>query len=317
MTQIRRIPNADTISVGRPITRLGISFFPLYLHGHDLPPITSGAKAGLQINELQRATVQSLVVHNPMKTPILIVEGEQLDGGKQNRIVNASVLVGPDSTVEIPVSCVEAGRWGQDREYKHADAFSAPRIRHQTQASVTEAVSNQGGRLSDQGLVWAAVDDTLNDLRLRSATQDALEAGRIYEQDYERHKARKDLTDKGPLRRQCGLAISHGYWVTEIQLFGSPHLLATHWKAIIGSQLLAQPRDYGSPSSSRVLRVLARFATSPVKAVDGIGMGRELRVMDEEGFGQALTLDGTIVHASYYTRREEMQSSSPRPGPTP
>ena len=37
--------------------------------------------------------------------------GEQLAGGKQNRVLNASILVPAKSELPIPVTCVERGRW--------------------------------------------------------------------------------------------------------------------------------------------------------------------------------------------------------------
>jgi hypothetical protein len=51
-------------------------------------------------------------VQNGAKRPVLILDGEELVGPKQNRIVNLTILVAAASTLEIPVTCVEAGRWG-------------------------------------------------------------------------------------------------------------------------------------------------------------------------------------------------------------
>jgi hypothetical protein len=51
---------------------------------------------------------------------VLILDGEELVGAKQNRIVNTTILVAAGAEIVIPVSCVEQGRW----TYK-SDAFSS------------------------------------------------------------------------------------------------------------------------------------------------------------------------------------------------
>ena len=62
-----------------------------------------------------------MVVENPTDLPILIYEGEQINGAQQNRSVDGSVLVPAKSAVPVPVSCIERGRWDLAR---HADAFA-------------------------------------------------------------------------------------------------------------------------------------------------------------------------------------------------
>ena len=70
------IPKLDTLAIGWPITRLGVSFFPVYLAANDLPVITTGEASGLVLNELDEPSVQALRVHNPGDKLVLVVEGE-------------------------------------------------------------------------------------------------------------------------------------------------------------------------------------------------------------------------------------------------
>jgi hypothetical protein len=57
-------------------------------------------------------SVPNLRVINRGDGPLLIPEGEILVGGKQNRVVNVTVLVAAGATFTLPVNCVEQGRWG-------------------------------------------------------------------------------------------------------------------------------------------------------------------------------------------------------------
>ena len=100
-------PQLETVAIGSPITRLGVSFFPVYLTANGLPPIATGEASGLVIDELDEASVGTLRVRNPGDKAVLVVEGEHFIGGKQNRALNATVLVPAKADLEIPVSCLE------------------------------------------------------------------------------------------------------------------------------------------------------------------------------------------------------------------
>ena len=76
------IANLDTAAaVGAPIARLGVSFFPVFLPGNELPAIATGEASGLLIDELDAASVQALRMANPTDKPVLVVEGEHFLGG--------------------------------------------------------------------------------------------------------------------------------------------------------------------------------------------------------------------------------------------
>ncbi len=59
----------------------------------------------------ESGSVPELRFVNNGAQPVFILDGEELVGAKQNRVVNLSLLVPAKSTLTIPVSCVEAGRW--------------------------------------------------------------------------------------------------------------------------------------------------------------------------------------------------------------
>ena len=93
----------DQVAVGWPVSREGLSFFPLYLAANELPAMLTGADSGLDIGELDMPEVRALKARNPRDKPVLLVEGEHFVGGDQNRSVNVTVLVSAGSELEIPV----------------------------------------------------------------------------------------------------------------------------------------------------------------------------------------------------------------------
>ena len=294
------LPRLETVAVGSPITRLGVSFHPVYVGGNPLPEIATGDSSGLVVEELETAAVETLSARNPTKTPILIVEGEHLIGGKQNRNVNVTVLVPPMTNLEIPVTCVEQGRWDQAREYRRAPSLTPRRVRLRNQAAVHESMRATGSRHGDQGAVWDAVDEVLGDLDTESETSAVADGDAVYQRDGRRLRAAEELASLGPLPAQCGIAVSHGRHVVAIELFGSHSLLASHWSAVIRSHLLEPVRPEGRPSATAVLELFRLFGRVLPRQSPGIGLGHEHRVKHVRIVGQALTLDSSIVHASAF-----------------
>jgi len=296
----RGIPNLERAAVGRPITRLGISLFPVYLLGNDLPEIATGPNSGLVIEELQASRVPSLEVANPTNRPILIPEGEQLISGLQDRVLNTSVLVAPSTHLDIPVSCLEQGRWGDLRAFGRGRAFAPRRTRRAKNASVADSVRREGSRRSDQAAVWNAVDEELAHLGVHSGTRAVRDAEQFLRRDRQRAHAIRSLARRGPLPGQCGVVVAHGRRVVTIEVFGNHDLLLPHWEGLVRSHLMERPTANGRPSASLVLHRIRRFAGAAKLVNRGVGLGTEVHVNDRRTVGQALTHRGAIVHASAF-----------------
>ena len=103
-------------------------------------------------------SVPLLLVENKGDARVLFLEGEELVGAKQNRILNTSVLIAGHAKVKIPVSCVEQGRWGYKSKYFGSSGSHSPsKLRRTLKASVTRSVSEDRGHSSDQSAVWKEV----------------------------------------------------------------------------------------------------------------------------------------------------------------
>jgi hypothetical protein len=98
----------------------------------DITTLDEARRSGtLLITERAQATVPELIVDNRGKVPVLLLAGEILVGGKQNRILIEDVLLPPLSGVRpLGVYCVEQGRWNDgSREFSSKGSFAQPRLR--------------------------------------------------------------------------------------------------------------------------------------------------------------------------------------------
>lgn len=287
-------------SVGTPITREGVSFFPVYLQQAD-PGVITGPEAMVEVTEQVGASVPSLAVRNPHAMPVLIAEGETLNGGWQNRVVNTSVLVPGSSAIDLPVSCVEAGRWGGEREFGRRGPKAPRRVRRSTTVGVSKNLRSLNSRHSDQGKVWAAVDHELDALGVRAETR-AVENLIAREQyDEQLSEAIAELCNRGPLPGQSGVVITQGRRVVAAEVYATPEMLAACWETVVRGYLLeARAVPQGRPSASKALRFLDHVAKGVISVNPGVGLGQELRIETPKIAGQALINEGLLIHASAF-----------------
>lgn len=287
-------------SVGSPITRAGVSFFPVYMH-QEAPNILTGPDGQVQFTERPGASVPTLVVVNSNPTPVLITEGETLNGGWQNRVVNVSVLVPAAAELEIPVSCVEAGRWGGQREFGRRGPKAPRRVRRGATMSVTDNLRLSQSRHSDQGAVWQAVDFELQASGIEAPTRAVDELVERERRDHRLADAIAELCASGPLPGQCGIVVTHGRRVVSAEVYGSPELLAAAWETLVRGFLLeARGDSTNAPSATKALRFLEKASKRVVTVGEGVGLGQEHRISSSKIAGQALTLNDVLVHASAF-----------------
>ena len=295
------ITQLERASIGRPITRGGVSLFPIYFHG-DAGIDIAARPSDVQITEQGSAEVPTITVTNPGRRPTLLVEGETVTGGQQNRVLNVSVLVPAGATINVPVSCVEAGRWeGGRSRFERGRTFAPRRVRRVKNATVSESIRRGDSKRSDQGAVWGTIDFELNRLNVQSSTRALHASEMLLDADNRVGEAVQQLVEAGPLPGQCGIVIGHGKRIVSAEVFATPELLAANWEALIRAAMLDVPAGIeGRPSVSRALRFVNRLATASGTRSAGVGLGEELHVRTSRLVGQALTLDGVVVHASAF-----------------
>ncbi len=295
------LPTLDHSSVGRPITRCGVTIFPVFVHGPILD-IATGPKSGVVITEQPSAEVPMLVADNPTKDLVLLVAGETVLGGLQNRVLNVSVLLPAKSRVLVPVSCVEHGRWREGGEFRSGGSFATRRVRRAKVATVGDNVRIHDVKTADQGLVWGMVDSELGRLDTVSASGSLSAAEAHIDTDRHLAEAIRELENLGPLPGQCGAVVAHGSRVVSAEVFATTAMLAQHWAALVRGLLLDAPdgKVVGRPSATRALRFLHRVAKSTSTVTAGVGLGSEHHIRTSRLVAQALVVDEVIVHATAF-----------------
>lgn len=244
--------------------------------------------AGLtQVSEVSEdGSVGSLRVSHQGKRALLLVDGEHVAGGKQNRIFNSSLVIPAGATVTVRVSCVEHGRW---RYQSHRHQASETTVNSFTRSAklrrVADSVARGRGTDADQHAVWDDVDQFLCCSRTESRTGAFSDAF-----DQRREVADQQLRELSPQPGQVGIAAVCEGRLLSMDVFGSPALFSRGF-AKIGRGLLAEVYQPGKPS---------RQAVAVVKrAIKALGAAREAEVHTDQTPGCSPTLHGRVKGAVF------------------
>jgi hypothetical protein len=195
-------------------------------------------------------SVNQLVLVNHSKRPLLLLSGELVSGGKQDRIIAKDRIVAPlGDPLPLNVFCVEHGRWSSGSQFGSAKTIVHPSVREQ--AAVKQ----------EQGEVWAAV--TAGSVAPRSAAAPAPRVAssdlaatiqseaptQSYSKIYEskrvsgsvetlvneiQRRFRKETSGlKG--ERVVGVVVAYGGEVAWSDIFASDELFERYWNKLLRS----------------------------------------------------------------------------------
>ena len=102
-------------------------------------------RAGVRLSERPDPSVPQVRVINPADQPALLTAGTILRGGMQTRIVSGSVLLPTEEPVELPVSCVERGRWSGGASFELTAKVSPRPVRARPQSPPSPQIGTGAG----------------------------------------------------------------------------------------------------------------------------------------------------------------------------
>jgi len=309
-------------SIGAPQRHLHLTVFPIVAErDRSLPYLLLAdamASGLLTIQELGDGTVPMLGVKNQGKRPVLIIDGEQLIGAKQNRMTNRTILLAPESVTEIPVSCMEEGRWHfVSDEFQPAPHHAPSKVRSKARRAESRASRDTGSashrHLSEaQGEVWDEIrkyEDKLG----RASDTGALDAM------YRQRAGELDvwLDAFPPVEHQVGLlAFTHAE-VLGMDALGAPSLYLTlHRRILTGYVMdaLAAGNGTGAPDARKprvptpveepqALEFVEALRTAAREPSETVGLG-EYRILKGSVLGGELVQGGQLVHLSAFPLEE-------------
>ena len=240
-------------------------------------------------------------VVNKAPRRVLILDGEELVGAKQNRIVNTTIVVEAYSTTVIPVSCVEQGRW----DYRGAGFRSEGRVmsaelRSMKACQVHDSVRERGEFRSDQGALWDGIEEKAT--RMRAASPSMAMAS-IYEK--ETPTLREYVARFRPVDMQIGAVLMVNGRIAGLDSFAGPGSFSKYFKKIVESYALDaidrfEPKKEHKVPRGDVSAFLEGAVSAGVESRPSVALGTDCRIASDKLTGFALALDGKVLHLAMF-----------------
>jgi len=258
----------------------------------------------IAVREKDNAQVSAVEVRNDSEHHILLMAGEVITGGRQNRMIRSDILLQPRSGfVEIAVYCGEKERWsGRVEGFSSGGVVAHPELRKSVAAG------------AEQGAIWSQIDAQSERAKVSSPTHD-------YHQVYQDKEVSRQLDDYAAQFRRMPRAATVGavaVWGNRIigcDIFSDPDLFSREWGKLLrsyGFDVLYREKSASSLTATDVRRFLDRAVSARYNERNTPGAGRLFEISGAAE-GAALIWNAETVHVSLFG--ETVRYTPPPPPP--
>jgi hypothetical protein len=255
----------------------------------------------LEVTEVsEQGSVPNLRVKNRADRDVIILDGEQLVGAKQNRIVNTTVVVPARETVEIPVTCVEQRRWHYTSDrFSSGASHSYSSLRSLKHSSVTRSLRSTGRHYSDQSEVWG--DISAKAARMRTPT-DTLAMSDVFERSVsDEDESRLEVSLPHQPRQVGYFAFVRGGFAGG-DVFGSERLCRAKLNKLLrGHYLDSLDAGVRFPRLS-VEQVVGQVRAAELEQFAAVGKGAELRFEAGDVQGSCSVVGEFVPHLAVFPK---------------
>lgn len=271
----------------------------------DLMSLKIGLNLGLvEISEINSdGQVGKVKVINNAVTPLLILDGEEMIGAKQNRIVNSTVIIPAKSEKIVPVSCTESGRWHYKSDYfSYSNHMASSRVRRDKQSSVSLSLRRHRTFESNQKEVWHNIRETERDLKLSNETCALHDSYTKKYMDIKDYKNAFSIHDN-----QNGLVTYINGKPVGFEMIYNSTIYKEYHEKLLESYILdaisKQDDDFEENDFDEEL-FIDKIKESEREKYDSIGLGVDYRLENDELTGSAMIYEGNLINASFFKKVE-------------
>ena len=304
------------IEIGQAFVFRNLTLFPLTrrnISSHELDYclLEDGIAHGkVRVREVDSdGSIPELRLDNGEELPVLILDGEELVGAKQNRVLNLTILAPAKQTISIPVSCVEAGRWKMaSSDLRPTDHVMYSFGRGDRIAQVTESMRSNGTRSANQGAVWRDIEGKA--IRLNSSSPTGAMSA-----IFERHASSLEEFVRAFewQESQCGVLFVIAGRIVGLEIFDYPEVMRRLFKKLLRSyalDALDSPAAHEPVTVEAAQAFVAQTGATQSFAEQALGLGKDVRFNNREVSGAALWALDRFVHICAFAKDQNAPDDS-------
>lgn len=286
-----------------------LAVIPLFLDGNGGPSYITLKEAldmgTFIVTEISEGgNVPELKVINKGDIPVILLDGEELSGAKQNRVLNTTVLIAGMSETVIPVSCTEHGRWSYtSSEFRDSDLIMAYNIKRKKARSVMRNVRETGRYASDQGEVWDDIQAMSSNAKVHSSTGAMKDVFESREKDLDDY-----LNAITMMPEQRGMMVMINGVLMGFDVLSSDTAYAKLHQKLLKScaieALLDRKKKTITPNHAIVEGFLQEIITCNETKHKSVGLGIDYRFEGKEKVGTALVHEDNVIHLAFFSLAE-------------
>ena len=264
--------------------------------------LTTGALCVSEVTE--GGSVPELKVNNKSDQKILLLDGEELVGAKQNRVLNTTILLAPKSKTNIPVSCVEQGRWSyRSKHFGSQSRSMSANLRKRQSETVTMNLREGREFRSNQGVVWDEIEQKYSRMATRPSPTMAMA------DLYESHKDATEayLAAFRPVFNQVGIIVFIDGAVAGIEILNKFQSFREIHSKLVKSYVMdaletanQNCRPNHQSLRARASKLLESAQMSRIEERKSVALGNDLRLESERLMGSGLEFQDQILQLSIF-----------------
>jgi hypothetical protein len=255
----------------------------------------------LTVSEItEGGSVPELKVKNVSEENILLLDGEEVKGARQNRVLNTTIMIIGKAETVIPVSCTEQGRWSYTtKNFEDAGVVMAKKVRCEKSRIVTHSLEDSAEYRSDQGIVWDGIQAMEREAKVCSKTKAMNDVFKAKKDDLQKY-----LDALKPVDGQKGILIAVHGEIAGMDILSSEAAYKEYHDKLLKSYAMDAILKTKSVSSPIFLETAQLFITETMNAQETIypskGYGRDHRFTGTRIVGSSLECDDEIIHAAFF-----------------
>ena len=299
------------VSLGEPRTQGSLVLFPLLSEREAAREylVLAEALAQKMVEVTEReggASVPELLLNNGSDKDVLMLDGEMVVGGMQDRVLAISILAAAKSKLKLPVACTEAGRWGTRRSgmrFASADWHSHAKMRAHLSEQVSASLAFCQRVSADQGDLWDEQSRSQRAHRVASPTSRMTD---VY--DRLEDQLGKQLDTFKPEANQVGALVMMAGSVVGLDAFDQAatyeklHDRLARGYGLDVLELEAKPVEPKREVAAEFLRLVAGARD---QAFPTVGRGEQHRLENGGVTGSALAVEGKVIHLSAFAQEDQ------------